>query len=98
MAGNVPRQRGNTEVEGLTPDELKYPTMENLRQRAQKRVPRFAYNFATGGCDNDQTVARNRAAFDAIQIVPRYGLGSFAVSTAAERSMVLRPQLRFCRR
>ena len=77
----APRLRGNTGVEGLSSDELSYPTVEDLRGRARKRVPRFAYDFAADGCADNHAVMRNRAAFDAIQIVPRYGLGAFPVST-----------------
>ena len=80
----VPRARGGTGVEGLSPDELAYPTAEDLRRRAQRRVPRFAYDFATGGCGDNQSRDRNRVALDAIQIVPHYGLGAIPISTKVE--------------
>jgi len=80
----VPKARGGTGVEGLSPLELAYPTIEDLRRRAQQRAPKFAYDFVSSGCGENQAVARNRAAFDAVEILPRYGRGALAVDTSVE--------------
>lgn len=61
-----------------------YPTVEDLRKRAQRRVPRLGYDTVAGGTGNDQCVARNAAALDAIEIVPRYGVDREEVSTEVE--------------
>ncbi len=80
----VPRARGGSGVEGLSPMELAFPTIEDLRQRAQRRTPKFAYDFVSCGCGENLATARNRAAFDAVEILPRYGLGNLAIDTSVE--------------
>jgi (S)-mandelate dehydrogenase len=50
-----------------------YPTIADLAARTRRRVPRFAYDFVAGGVNDDLCLARNRAALDAVPIVPRYG-------------------------
>lgn len=62
----------------------RFPTVEDLRQRAERRVPRLGYDTVAGGTGNDLCVARNAAALDAIQIVPRYGVDQDHISTEVE--------------
>ncbi len=61
-----------------------FPTVEDLRRRAQRRVPRLGYDTVAGGTGSDLCVARNAASLDAIQIVPRYGVDRESVSTGIE--------------
>jgi L-lactate dehydrogenase (cytochrome) len=61
-----------------------FPTVEDLRKRAERRVPRLGYDTVAGGTGNDLGVARNAAALDAIQIVPRYGVDQEDISTEVE--------------
>lgn len=49
------------------------PTYEFLEKRARHRVPGFAFDFVQGGTGADWGTDENRRAFDAVQIVPRYG-------------------------
>ena len=79
----APKHRGGSGTEGLSPLELRFPTIDDLRLAAQRRVPKFAFVFGAGGCGENTSRDRNRTALDAIEIVPRYGLGAFAVNTAA---------------
>src|SRR5271169_1631335 len=79
-----PRKRGGSGAEGLPLLHRRYPTIADLRQRARRRVPRFAFDFVDGGCGENEVRDSNRAAFDAIKLVARYGLGSGAVSTEIE--------------
>jgi len=52
-----------------------YPTIDYLRRRARRRVPHFAFEYGDGGAGKDDAgVCRNWAAFDAIELVPRYGV------------------------
>lgn len=61
----------------------RYPTYNDLQRRAAWRIARFAYDFVAGGVgDGAPNVAHNRAAMDAVRIVPRYALDVSAVSTA----------------
>ncbi|MFG1345007.1 alpha-hydroxy acid oxidase [Xanthobacter autotrophicus DSM 431] len=49
------------------------PTLDYLERAARRRIPRFAYDFLDGGTGADIGVARNRAALDGVELVPRYG-------------------------
>src|SRR3954454_4439729 len=60
----------------------KFPTFNDLQRRAKSRVARFAYDFVAGGVgDGAPNVAHNRAAMDAVRIVPRYALDIATIST-----------------
>jgi L-lactate dehydrogenase (cytochrome) len=50
-----------------------FPTVEDLRKRAQRRIPGFAFSYAECGAGLDLNVRANRAALDAVEIVPRCG-------------------------
>lgn len=51
----------------------RYPTALDLRERARRRLPRFAFEYLDGGAGSDMGIDRNWAAFDAIEMIPRYG-------------------------
>ncbi|HLI22181.1 MAG TPA: alpha-hydroxy acid oxidase [Stellaceae bacterium] len=52
----------------------RFPTSADLRAYAKKRLPNFAYEYCDGGAGGfDTGIARNNNAFDAIEMVPRYG-------------------------
>lgn len=50
-----------------------YPTAADLRARAKRVLPNFAFEYGDGGAGADTGIARNNNAFDAIEMVPRYG-------------------------
>lgn len=45
--------------------------IDALRRRAQRRLPGMIFDYLEGGADDEAGLRRNRAAFDAIQTVPR---------------------------
>jgi (S)-mandelate dehydrogenase len=51
-----------------------FPTSAWMRRRAPHNVPRFAYEYGDTGAGNDVGIAHNWAAFDAVKVVPRYGV------------------------
>ncbi|MGB0576446.1 MAG: alpha-hydroxy acid oxidase [Alphaproteobacteria bacterium] len=61
----------------ILPAQLKlkrrFPTAQDLRARARKRLPNFAFEYVDGGAGTDTGIARNWDAFNAIEMVPRYG-------------------------
>ena len=59
----------------------RYPTIEDLRRAARRRVPRFGFDYVDGGAGLDLGVARNGAALDAIELVPRYGIDGDDIAT-----------------
>jgi (S)-mandelate dehydrogenase len=62
----------------LTPEQLalkrRFPTAVDMRARARKRLPNFAYEYVDGGAGgSDNGIKRNWAGFDGLEMVPRYG-------------------------
>ena len=49
-----------------------YPTVDDLRERARKRVPRFAFEYLDGGCNEDVNLFRNAADIRQVQLKPYY--------------------------
>ncbi|WP_424813935.1 alpha-hydroxy acid oxidase [Roseococcus sp. YIM B11640] len=59
-----------------------FPTYGSLEQRAKRRAPRFAYDYAANGVgEGSPNVAHNRHAMDAVRLVPRYGVPVAGVDT-----------------
>jgi L-lactate dehydrogenase (cytochrome) len=51
-----------------------FPTLHYVREHARTRVPKFGFDATDGGAGKDGGIARNGAAFDAIELMPRYGI------------------------
>ncbi len=68
--------RGNAS-QGLSASELElmraYPTGMDLRARAKRLMPRFAFEYMDGGAGDDLGIRRNWKALDAVELAPRYG-------------------------
>ena len=45
--------------------------IEDLRQLARQRLPRFIFDYLDGGADDERVLARNRAAFDGYALLTR---------------------------
>src|SRR3954451_8117815 len=78
--------RGPAEnVEGAGKARLRqlYPTVDDLRRRARRRVPRFGFDFVDGGANDEVCSARNIAAFRAVELLPRYCIAG-EISTEVE--------------
>ena len=54
----------------------RFASVEFLRERARQRMPRFAYEYLTGGCFNEINLDRNTSEIRDIQLKPWY-LGDF---------------------
>src|ERR1700687_1966916 len=52
----------------------RFPTTAWMRKEAPRNVPRFAYEYGDTGAGNDIGIEHNWSAFDAVKIVPRYGV------------------------
>ena len=74
---SIPPQAKLVTRSPLTAEQLalkrRFPTAFDLRERARKRLPNFAFEYADGGAGADTGIARNWAALDAVEMVPRYG-------------------------
>ncbi len=62
----------------------RFPTIEDLRRRAQRRVPRFAFDFVDGGANNEECARRNAAALAAVELLPRYCIDPKGTTTEVE--------------
>lgn len=51
---------------------VKYPSIEHLRLRAKQRMPRFAYDYLTEGCNEDLNVHKNTAEIRDVELMPTY--------------------------
>ena len=49
-----------------------YPTIDDLRTRARKRIPRFAFEYLDGGCNDDVNLHRNTAEIRDVLLEPYY--------------------------
>jgi (S)-mandelate dehydrogenase len=59
---------------GGSPLRRRFPTIAYLREHARHHIPRFAFEYCDGGAGSDHGIARNWAALDAVELVPRYGV------------------------
>ncbi len=49
-----------------------YPSVDDLRNKARKRIPRFAFEYLDGGCNEDVSISRNTSEIREVQLQPRY--------------------------
>ena len=49
-----------------------YPTVEDLREKARKRIPRFAFEYLDGGCNEDVNLHKNTSDIRKVELVPKY--------------------------
>jgi L-lactate dehydrogenase (cytochrome) len=63
----------------------RFPTVDDLRRAARRRVPRIAFDYVDGAVGaGEVNHRRNHAALDAVELVPRYGVGNAPVATEVE--------------
>lgn len=52
--------------------DRRFPAIEDLRQRARKRMPKFAFEYLDGGCNEDVNLDRNTRELREVTLVPEY--------------------------
>ena len=50
----------------------KYLTIDDLRNKAAKRIPKLAFDYLDGGAGTEANITRNRRGFDNITLYPEY--------------------------
>ncbi len=50
----------------------RYPCVADLEATAKRRMPRFAWEYVSGGIGNETCIARNRRALDEVKLSPQY--------------------------
>lgn len=54
----------------------RYPTIGDLRTKAKKRIPKFAFEYLDGGCNEEINLQKNMSELKEVQLKPKY-LDSF---------------------
>ncbi|MGB3464628.1 MAG: alpha-hydroxy acid oxidase [Cyclobacteriaceae bacterium] len=49
-----------------------YPSSEDLKARARRKIPRYAFEYLTGGANDEINLKRNYTVFDEVQLMPEY--------------------------
>jgi L-lactate dehydrogenase (cytochrome) len=57
--------------------DSRYPSIEDLRNKAKKRIPRFAFEYLDSGCNEEVNLRRNTREIREVQLTPNY-LDNFA--------------------
>ncbi|MBS1573979.1 MAG: alpha-hydroxy-acid oxidizing protein [Bacteroidetes bacterium] len=49
-----------------------YPSIDDLKKKARSRVPKFAFEYLEGGCNEDVNLIKNTAEIREIELAPYY--------------------------
>lgn len=49
-----------------------YPSIEDLRAKAKRRIPKFAFEYLDGGCNEDVNLYKNTSEIRDIELIPEY--------------------------
>jgi L-lactate dehydrogenase (cytochrome) len=52
--------------------DTRYPSIDDLRTKAQKKIPKFAFEYLDGGCNEDINLKRNTSEIRDVQLKPNY--------------------------
>ena len=66
MAGEYQRHMANSKY------DKRFPSIADLKVKAKKRIPSFAFDYIDAGIDEEIGKRRNREAFHQIKLTPRY--------------------------
>ena len=58
----------------------KYPSVNDLRAKAKTKMPKFAFEYLDGGCNEDDNLRKNTSDLRAVELVPEYLKNSVEVS------------------
>lgn len=50
----------------------KYPSVADLREKAKRRIPRFAFEYLDGGCNEEVNLHKNTAEIREVELKPFY--------------------------
>ncbi len=54
------------------PYDSRYPSIDDLRARARRRVPRFIFEFLDGGCNEHVNLQKNTDEIRDVELRPLY--------------------------
>ena len=50
----------------------KYPSVEDLIKKAKKRIPKFAFEYLDGGCNEEMNLIKNTSDIRKLELIPQY--------------------------
>lgn len=50
----------------------KYPSIPDLKAKARRNIPGFAFDYLEGGCNDDINLARNKSDIQEVELMPQY--------------------------
>lgn len=50
----------------------KFPSVDLLREKASKRIPRFAFEYLDGGCNEEVNIRKNTQEIRDVELIPHY--------------------------
>lgn len=62
----------------------RFPSIEDLRQRARRRIPHFAWEYLDSGTGRDDGACRNVDAMRQVTLTPRFMRGEMVIETQTE--------------
>jgi L-lactate dehydrogenase (cytochrome) len=72
----------------MRPDQLRYnslfPSVQDLKGRAKRRIPKFAFDYLEGGCNDEVNLLKNETDFHRITLMPQYLKKYEGVDTSVE--------------
>ncbi|MBX2917184.1 MAG: alpha-hydroxy-acid oxidizing protein [Cyclobacteriaceae bacterium] len=66
------------------PYNKSYPSIKDLRNKAKRRIPRFAFEYLDGGCNEDINLHKNTNDLREVELVPVYLKPAPAVNLQTE--------------
>lgn len=52
--------------------DANYPSIDDLRNRAKQRIPKFAFEYLDGGCNEDVNLDKNTKEIRDVELIPQY--------------------------
>ncbi|MEM9832999.1 MAG: alpha-hydroxy acid oxidase [Bacteroidota bacterium] len=52
--------------------DSRFPSIDDLRLKAKSKIPRFAFEYLDGGCNEDVNLARNTKEIRDVELIPSY--------------------------
>lgn len=52
--------------------DSRYPSVEDLRKKAKKRMPGFAFDYLSGGCNEEINIRKNTQEIRELELMPQY--------------------------
>jgi L-lactate dehydrogenase (cytochrome) len=62
----------------------RYPSIGDLKKKAKKRIPKFAFDYLEGGCNEEVNLLKNETDFHDITLMPQYLKKYEGVDTSVE--------------